>query len=335
MTLLKSQNVRYSRTLNFRKAKESEMPSDAILDLIIVGGGPAGLTAGIYAMRAALKTVLIEKGIPGGQVAITKGVENYPGFIEISGFDLSDKFLQHAKSYKLEIITKEVVAVEPGIDFHSVRLENGEVLNAHAIIMAAGGTARKLNVPGETENFGKGVSYCATCDGFFFRDKVVCVVGGGDTALEDSLYLAKITERVYLIHRRDEFRASRILQQRVIAEPKIEIIMDTVVTEVESDENGVRAVALRNVKSGEERELELEGVFIFAGFSPNNSLVPSGVKKNTTGYVITDVKCETNIPGIFAVGDLRENYANQIVIAASDGCIAALAVARYVETKKG
>ena len=311
------------------------MPRDAILDLIIVGGGPAGLTAGIYAMRAALKTVLIEKGIPGGQVAITKGVENYPGFIDISGFDLSDKFLLHAKSYNLEIITKEVVAVEPGIDFHSVRLDNGEVLNAHAIIMAAGGTARKLNVPGETENFGKGVSYCATCDGFFFRDKVVCVVGGGDTALEDSLYLAKITERVYLIHRRDEFRASRILQQRVMAEPKIEIILDTVVTEVESGENGVRAVALRNVKSGEERELELEGVFIFAGFSPNNSLAPIGVKKNTTGYVITDVKCETNIPGIFAVGDLRENYANQIVIAASDGCIAALAVARYVEAKKG
>ena len=311
------------------------MPSDAILDLIIVGGGPAGLTAGIYAMRAALETVLIEKGIPGGQVAITKGVENYPGFIEISGFDLSDKFMQHAKSYNLEIITKEVVAVEPGIDFHSVRLDNGEVLNAHAIIMAAGGKARKLNVPGETENFGKGVSYCATCDGFFFRDKVVCVVGGGDTALEDSLYLAKITERVYLIHRRDEFRASRILQQRVMAEPKIEIILDTVVTQVESDENGVRAVALRNVKSGDERELELEGVFIFAGFSPNNSLVPIGVKKNTTGYVITDGKCETNIPGIFAVGDLRENYANQIVIAASDGCVAALAVARYVETKKG
>jgi thioredoxin reductase (NADPH) len=310
------------------------MPSD-VLDLIIVGGGPAGLTAGIYAKRAALETVLIEKGVPGGQVAITKGVENYPGFIDISGFDLSDKFLKHAKSYDLEIITREVVAVEPGIDSHSVRLDNGEVLNAHAIIMAAGGKSRKLNVSGETENFGKGVSYCATCDGFFFRDKVVCVVGGGDTALEDSLYLAKITERVYLIHRRDEFRASRILQQRVMAEPKIEIILDTVVTEVKANEDGVRAVALKNVKTGEERELGLEGVFIFAGFSPNNSLVPIGVKTNTTGYVITDMKCETSIPGIFAVGDLRENYANQIVIAASDGCIAALAVARYVEAKKG
>src|SRR5208337_4419480 len=150
---------------------------------------------------------------------------NYPGFIDISGFDLSDKFFQHAKGYDLETIQQQVVAIEPGIDFHSVRLENGDVLNAHSIIMAAGGTARRLNVPGEIDNFGKGVSYCATCDGFFFRDKVVCVVGGGDTALEDALYLAKITKHVYLIHRREEFRASRILQQRIVAEPKVEIIL--------------------------------------------------------------------------------------------------------------
>jgi len=293
-----------------------------------------GLTAGIYAMRAALKTVLIEKGTPGGQVAITKGVENYPGFIDISGFDLSDKFLQHAKWYGLGIITQEAVAIEPGIDFHSVHLANGEVLSGHSIIMAAGGKSRKLNVSGEIENFGKGVSYCATCDGFFFKNKIVCVVGGGDTALEDALYLAKITERVYLIHRRDEFRASRILQQRVEAEPKIEIILNTVVTEIRANEQGVRAVALKNTQNGEAKELVVDGVFIFAGFSPNSSLAPNGVKTSTTGYVLTDEKCETNIPGIFAVGDLRQNYANQIVIAASDGCIAALAAARHVETKK-
>jgi thioredoxin reductase (NADPH) len=305
-----------------------------LFDVIIIGGGPAGLTAGIYAMRAAMKAVLIEKGLPGGQVAITKGVENYPGFIDIGGFDLSEKFLEHARSYGLEIVQKEAVAVEPGIDFHSVRLEDGQVLNAHSIIMAAGGKSRKLNVAGEIENFGKGVSYCATCDGFFFRNKVVCVVGGGDTALEDALYLAKITQHVYLIHRREEFRASRILQQRIFLEPKIEIILNTVVTEIKSDEQGVRAVALKNTQTSEPRELEVDGVFIFVGFSPHSALAPIGVKTSTTGYVLTDDKCETNIPGIFAAGDLRQNYAKQIVIAASEGCIAALAAARYVEARK-
>jgi thioredoxin reductase (NADPH) len=303
-------------------------------DLIIVGGGPGGLTAGMYAMRAALKTVLIEKGVPGGQVAITKGVENYPGFIEISGFELCDKFLQHAKWYGLEIISKEVVAVEPGIEFHTVRFANGVVLNGHAVVLAAGGSARKLDVPGEADNFGRGVSYCATCDGFFFRDKVVVVVGGGDTALEDALYLSKITRRVYLVHRRDAFRGSRILQQRVLADCGIEVLWNTVVTEIQSNDEGVCGVALRDTKTGEQRELATDGVFIFVGFSPNNQLVPAGIKTNANGYVITDEKCETSIPGIFAIGDLRQKYANQIVIAAADGCTAALAAAHYVEMKK-
>jgi thioredoxin reductase (NADPH) len=308
--------------------------ASGLYDLIIVGGGPGGLTAGIYAMRAALKTVLIEKGVPGGQVALTKTVENYPGIIEISGFELCDKFLQHAKWYDLEIIQQEVVAVEPGLEFHSVRLANGGSLHAHAVILAAGGSSRRLNVPGEIESFGRGVSYCATCDGFFFRDKTVVVVGGGDTALEDALYLSKITKHVYLVHRRDAFRASRILQQRVIAEPRIEIIFKTVLTEIKANEHGVCAVSLRDIETGKEGELATEGVFIFVGFSPNNQLVPLGVKVNKSGYVITDEKCETSIPGIFAVGDLRQKYANQIVLAAADGCTAALAAAHYVETRK-
>jgi thioredoxin reductase (NADPH) len=303
-------------------------------DLIIVGGGPGGLTAGMYAMRAALKAVLIEKGVPGGQVAITKGVENYPGFIEISGFELCDRFLQHAKWYGLEIISQEVVAVDPGIEFHTVRLANGVVLNGHAVVLAPGGNARKLDVPGESQNFGRGVSYCATCDGFFFRDKVVVVVGGGDTALEDALYLSKITKRVYLVHRRDAFRGSRILQQRVLAECGIEVLWNTVVTEIQSDDQGVCAVSLKDTKTGSQRELATDGVFIFVGFSPNNQVVPAGIETNANGYVITDEKCETSIPGIFAIGDLRQKYANQIVIAAADGCTAALAAAHYVEMKK-
>ncbi|KAB2891067.1 MAG: thioredoxin-disulfide reductase [Desulfobulbaceae bacterium] len=310
------------------------MAQSEIYDVIIIGGGPAGLTAGIYAMRAALKTVLIERGVFGGQVAITKEVENYPGFINIVGFELCEKFLEHARSYDLEILEKEVVATEPGIDHHTVRLADGTELRGHAVILAAGGTARKLGVPGEHENFGKGVSYCATCDGFFFRNKTVAVIGGGDTALEDALYLAKITSKVFLIHRRDEFRGSRILQQRVFAEPKIEVIFNAVATEILADQSGVTGVALKDTITGEQRRLTVEGAFIFVGFAPNNNLVPAGIKKNTTGYVITDEKCETSISGIFAVGDLRQKYANQIVLAAADGCTAALAAAHYVENRK-
>lgn len=310
------------------------MSEEGLYDVIILGGGPAGLTAGIYAMRAALKTVLIEKGVPGGQVSITKDVENYPGFIEIGGFELCDKFLQHAKHYNLEIIDKEAVETEPGIKYHSVRLADGTVLHSHVVILAAGGTAHKLQIPGEEENFGKGVSYCATCDGFFFRDQIVAVIGGGDTALEDALYLAKITRKVYLIHRRDAFRGSRILQQRVLGESRIEILYNTVATEILANDKGVRGLSLKNTQTGEKSEIDTDGVFIFVGFKPNNHIVPAGIKLNTTGYVITDEKCETTIPGIFAVGDLRQKYANQIVLAAADGCTAALAAAHYIETDK-
>lgn len=307
--------------------------SSDFYDLIIVGGGPGGLTAGLYAKRAVLNTILIEKGVPGGQVAITKGVENYPGIEDITGFDLSDKLLRHAQSYGLEVLRQEVTAVEPGSEYHVVRLANGDSLKAHAVILATGGNARKLGVPGETEYFGKGVSYCATCDGFFFRDKVVAVVGGGDSAVEEALYLSKLVRKIYLVHRRDSFRASRILQERAMNDPKIEIIWNTTITEIKADESGVNAVTLQNTQTGAQRDIETEGVFIFVGFSPNNLLVPAGITVNERGYVITDEKCETNMPGIFVVGDLRRKYANQIVIAMADGCTAALAAARYVETK--
>jgi len=310
------------------------MSEGGFYDVVIIGGGPGGLTAGIYAMRAALKTILVEKAVAGGQVAMSDGVENYPGFESITGYELSQKFLQHAQSYDIEFVQEEVVAVEPGLDFHSVKLANGSVLKTHTVILATGGSPRKLGVPGEDEYYGKGVSYCGVCDGFFFRDKTVVVVGGGDTAAEEALYLAKLAKQVYLVHRRDALRASMILQQRVKDECKIEILWNTVVTEIKANDEGVNSVSLQDTQTGEERQLSTDGVFVFVGFLPNNQLVPAGIKMNADGYVVTNEKCETNMPGIYVVGDLREKYAKQIVVAAADGCTAALVAAYYVEMKR-
>ncbi|MDH3554677.1 MAG: thioredoxin-disulfide reductase [Deltaproteobacteria bacterium] len=305
-----------------------------LYDVVIVGGGPGGLSAGIYAMRAALETILIEKGAAGGQVAISDAVENYPGFEHITGYELSQKFLQHAQSYGMEIVQEEVVAVEPGLDFHTVRLANGDILKTHTVILATGGSPRKLDIPGEDEYYGKGVSYCGVCDGFFFREKTVVVVGGGDTAAEEALYLAKLAKHVYLVHRRDALRASMILQQRVKDECKIEILWNSIVTEIKANDEGVNAVDLQDTQTGEQRELSTDGVFVFVGFVPNNQLVPAGIKMNADGYVVTNEKCETNMPGIYVIGDLREKYAKQIVVAAADGCTAALVAAYFVEMKK-
>jgi len=303
-------------------------------DLIIVGGGPGGFSAGIYAMRAALKTVLIEKGAPGGQMTLSGEVENYPGIERISGPELSMQFQQHAQAYGLETISSEVKEVEPGMEYHMVHLDDGTVLKAYAVIIGTGGSAHKLNIPGEAEYYGQGVSYCAVCDGFFFRNKTVVVIGGGDSAAEESLYLAKLARQVYMVHRRDTLRAGKILQQRIKAECRIEMVWDSIPVAIKADAQGVTSVDIQNIKTGEHRDLTTDGVFIFVGFSPNNQLVPSGVDMNAKGYVITDDKCETKIPGIYVIGDLRQKYARQIVVAAADGCTAALAAAHYVENKK-
>lgn len=304
-------------------------------DLIIVGSGPGGLTAGIYAQRAALDAVLIDKGVPGGQLNNTDIIENWPGTKEIKGADLAAAMTEHARAYGLEVLAREVTEIEPGEDYHRVRLDNGEELGALAVILAAGGHPRLLGVPGEQENYGRGVSYCAVCDGFFFRNKRVAVVGGGDAALEEALFLAKVAAKVHIIHRRDQFRAGMILQKRVQADPKIELVMDTVVSEIVADGGGVTGVALSDPKSGAAKgKLEVDGVFIFIGFEPNNTLVPAGIKLNSNGFVVTDEKRETAIAGIFAIGDLREQYVKQVVTAAADGCIAAQAAAHYIENRK-
>lgn len=311
------------------------MSNDQTYDVIIVGGGPGGLSAGIYAMRAALKTVLIEKGVSGGQVTMSDEVENYPGFEHTSGAELSMKFVQHAESYGLEMRNQEVAEIEPGMDWHKVHLDDGQVLKTHAVIMATGGSPRKLGIPGEDDYYGKGVSYCAVCDGFFFKDKTVIVVGGGDTAAEEALYLAKLARKVYIAHRRDELRASKILQKRVLDDCNIEMLWNTVLTEILADETGVVGTRLKDTQTAEERTLDVDGVFVFIGFEPNNQIVPAGIKMNADGYVMTNANCETAISGIYAIGDLREKTFRQIVISAADGSVAALASAHHVELRKG
>jgi thioredoxin reductase (NADPH) len=311
-----------------------KMANREFYDCIIIGGGPGGLSAGIYGLRASMRTVLIERAVTGGQVTLSDEVENYPALGSLNGAELAQKFLQHAQDYNLEIVSQEVVELEPGIENHTVRLGDGETLKTHSVIIATGGSPRKLMVPGEDEFYGKGVSYCAVCDGFFFRNKTVVVVGGGDSAAEESLYLAKLASKVYLVHRRDKLRASMILQQRLFADPKIEVLWNTTVNEILSEGDGVAAVTLEDTQNGAIRRFETQGVFVFIGFDPNNQIVPAGIKLNTDGYVCTDDKCETAIPGIFAIGDLREKYARQIVVAAGDGCTAALAAAHHVEMRR-
>jgi len=310
------------------------MVDSNIHDLVIVGGGPGGLTAAIYAMRAAMKTVLIEKSVPGGQMAMTDVIENYPSFESIGGAELSMKFAQHAEAFGLETVSQEVVAVVPGLEYHTVKLADDTEFKTHAVIIGTGGYPRRLNVPGEIEYYGKGVSYCGVCDGFFFRGKTVVVVGGGDTAVEEALYLSKLAKQVHVVHRRDALRAGMILQQRLKNDCDAEIQWNSVVTEIHANDDGVNAVTLKDTQTGDTRELATDGVFVFVGYNPNNQLVPDGTRMSPEGYVATDDKCQTNTPGIYVIGDLREKYAKQVVLAAADGCMAALASAHYVETRK-
>lgn len=310
------------------------MPESDIYDLVIIGGGPGGLSAGIYAQRASLKTVMVERGAPGGQITLTDEVENYPGFEHITGAELAMNMSQHAEALGLETIYDEVVAIEPGDIHHTVKLVDGQDLITHSVIIATGGYPRKLGISGENDYYGKGVSYCATCDGFFFREKTVVVVGGGDTAVEEALYLAKITKKVYLAHRRDALRASPILQKRTFENEKIDVLWNTVLTAIEAGEDGVNNVALKDTQTSQTRDLTVDGVFIFIGYLPNVKIVPEVIRRNGEGYVLTNDKCETNVPGIYAIGDLKEKFARQIVTAAGDGCTAALAASLYVELKK-
>ncbi len=303
--------------------------NEAIYGIIIIGGGPAGLTAGLYGSRAGMKTLLLEKGIFGGQITYAEQVENFPGFPEgISGMELGEKMRRQAGRFGLEIIETEATGVEIEPQTHVVLTSDGKY-ECRALILAGGSNRRKLAVPGEMEYTGRGVSYCATCDAAFFRDLPVVVVGGGDTALAEALHLTHMASEVTLIHRRDQLRATRVLQQRAFENPKMKFVWNTTVTSVEGD-GAVNTVKLHNVKSGENTSLATAGVFIAVGFLPDTEFIKNAVNLDDTGHIITNEMMETSRKGIFAAGDIRRNSGKQAVIAAGDGATAAIYAQKYI-----
>ena len=303
-----------------------------IYDVVIVGGGPSGMSAAIYASRARLKTLLIEKAGCGGQIAITDHLENYPGFEEgINGFDLAMKMEKQARTFGCEIAYGEVSTIETEDAIKKVILSDKKEYFTKTIIIASGANFKKLAVEGEQEFIGKGVSYCATCDGPFFRNKEIAVVGGGDSALQEALYLTKFATKVNLIHRRDQFRAAKILQEKVFAEPKINIIFDSVVEKI-SGNLSVEQIMLKNVKNNISSQLSVNGIFVFVGWLPNTKFLENtNIKLNENGYIITDDNMNTSIEGVFACGDVRQKILRQVVTAAGDGAIAAISAQHFIE----
>lgn len=298
-------------------------------DLIIVGGGPAGLTAGMYAARSRLDCLLIEKGRTGGQINITDWIENYPGFPEgISGPELGQKLRDQATKFGLEILTRDIKDLVLSPDAKTVVTEQ-ETYCAKALILACGASPRRLGVEGEGKFTGCGVSYCATCDGAFFEDQEIAVIGGGDTAVEEAIYLTRFASHVYLIHRRDELRATRILQERAFQNDKISVIWETVVERIHGDQL-VEGLKLVNVKSGTKSDLPVAGVFVFTGYQPNNSLVRDSLNLDGQGFVVTDEQTQASAPGVFVVGDLRSKVLRQVSTAVGEGAIGAFCAEKYL-----
>jgi thioredoxin reductase (NADPH) len=300
--------------------------------VIIIGGGAAGLTAGLYASRAHLKTVLLESMIPSGQAYMAERIENYPGFPDgIAGRELIERFTRQASRFGLEIQQFTAVDKVEVAGKKKVVHAGEKRFSASAIIIATGARWHKLGIPGEEEFIGKGISYCATCDGAFFKDQEVAVVGGGDTALEDALYLSRLARKVYVLHRRGQLRAQKILRHKALEEPKIEFVWHTVVKEIKG-EGVVKTLLLEDLHAAKQKELSVSGVFIAVGQRPNTDLVRGVIELDDMGYIITDQNCATSAAGIFAAGDVRKKGLRQITTAVGDGALAAAAAERYIET---
>jgi thioredoxin reductase (NADPH) len=309
--------------------------SEKVFELVIIGAGPAGLTAGLYAKRSELRAVALERGLPGGQLLNTDLIDDYPGLPEIEGRELADRMEKHATKFGLQIDTVTVTGIkklEDG-DFRITTVE-GPVYRARAVILTAGGTPNKLEVPGEEEFAGRGVSYCAICDGAFFKGETIAVAGGGDAAAEEAEFLTRYVDKLYLIHRRDELRAQKILQKRVFENPKIEVIWNSVIEEVDGDAKGMTGLRLKNVKSGEATTLDATGLFVFIGFRPNTGLLEDHAEHDAGGYLITDRDMCSSIPGLFVGGDCRAQLTRQITTAVGDATTAVVAAEKYLTELK-
>lgn len=302
-------------------------------DVVIVGAGPAGMCAGMYAGRAMLKAVVLERGLPGGELLNTELIEDYPGFESVLGHELAEKFHTHAAKFGAEFRTGVTVESVKRLDDGSFEVvaDNGDRYLAPAVIITAGGTPIKLGIPGELEYAGKGVSYCAICDGAFFRGHTIAVAGGGDAATEEADFLTRYAEKVYLIHRRDELRSSKILQKRLFENPKVEIIWDTIVERAEGDASGLTTLKLHNVKTDERKDLKATGLFVFVGFRPNTGIIADHIQHDDMGYIVTDQNMQTSIRGLFAAGDLRSQLTRQVTTAVGDATTALIAAEKYLK----
>jgi thioredoxin reductase (NADPH) len=304
-------------------------------ELIIVGGGPAGLCAAMYAGRGMLKAVLLERGVPGGELLNTEWVDDYPGFEHVLGRDLAHKMAAHARTFGADIRQENVESIVRRDDgIFEVATTGGTTYEAPAVILTAGGTPTKLEVPGELEYAGRGVSYCAVCDGAFFKSETIAVIGGGDAAVEEADYLTRYASKVYVIHRRDEFRASKILQERLFANPKVEVIWNRRVLEMKGGPGGLQSLELEDTVTGERQTLPVTGAFVFIGFRPNSNLVKQHLDHDPNGYILTDERMMTSIPGLFAAGDLRVQLTRQVTTAVGDATTAAIAVEKYLKDRR-